>query len=247
MINYINYNGQDSRDFGLLISAKDSYNQPERDVEYISVPGRNGDLIFDNGRYKNIDISYSFTLVAPTLNTKLSNPNYSMMHAVNPINAWLISNGQYFKLYDSYEPDYYRLAECKGGISHSTQNNNYSKFTVNFNCKPYRYRTDGDNVITVMPGNTIYNPEAFDSTPYFKIYASSSGTVSFSLNGVSVSIQNVTDYIEMDCDIQNVYKGSANKNSDFTGGFPVLKSGINGFGFLTNITKIDIIPRWRTL
>ena len=247
MINYINYNGQDSRNFGLLVSAKDSYNQPERDVEYISVPGRNGDLVFDNGRYKNINISYSFTLVAETLNSRLENPNYGLQYAIKDINKWLISDGNYHKLYDSYNPDYYRFAECSGGISHDVQNPNFAKFSVTFNCKPYRYRTDGDNVITVMPGNTIYNPEAFDSTPYLKIYASSGGTVSFSLNGVSVSIQNVTDYVEMDCDIQNVYKGSANKNSDFTGGFPMLKSGNNGFGSLTNITKIDIIPRWRAL
>lgn len=31
---------------------------PERDVNVISVPGRNGDLVIDNGRFKNITIEY---------------------------------------------------------------------------------------------------------------------------------------------------------------------------------------------
>ena len=39
----------DSADYAIYISGDGVYNAPERDVEFVSVPGSNGDIAMDNG------------------------------------------------------------------------------------------------------------------------------------------------------------------------------------------------------
>lgn len=41
-----------------VISGYGTYGAPERDVEMVAIPGRNGDLIFDNGRFTNAEVYY---------------------------------------------------------------------------------------------------------------------------------------------------------------------------------------------
>ena len=58
MKNFIIFNGQSLRDFGVYISGLNTYNAPSRDVDSVKVPGRNGTLTMDNGRYNNINVTY---------------------------------------------------------------------------------------------------------------------------------------------------------------------------------------------
>ncbi len=48
------FKGQPSSSFGLIISEKDIYSAPAHDVSFVSVPGRNGDVLIDNNRYENM-------------------------------------------------------------------------------------------------------------------------------------------------------------------------------------------------
>lgn len=58
MVNKFLYRDQLSSSFGIYISGPAVYNAPERDEEVIEIPGRNGSLTIDNGRFKNIDVRY---------------------------------------------------------------------------------------------------------------------------------------------------------------------------------------------
>ena len=49
----------DLSDWGVQFGSKSLYNAPKRNVENISVPGRNGDVIIDHGNWENIDVTYS--------------------------------------------------------------------------------------------------------------------------------------------------------------------------------------------
>ena len=46
--NYITYSGKSSADYGVWVSGGGTFDAPSRDVQTVSVPGRNGDLTFDN-------------------------------------------------------------------------------------------------------------------------------------------------------------------------------------------------------
>ena len=53
---YFQYNMKRSTEFNIKILESNHRNFVERDVEFISVPGRTGDLIIDNGRTLNFDL-----------------------------------------------------------------------------------------------------------------------------------------------------------------------------------------------
>lgn len=42
----------------MFILGKGTYGAPSRDIEQIHVPGRNGDILVDNGGWNNVTIKY---------------------------------------------------------------------------------------------------------------------------------------------------------------------------------------------
>lgn len=250
MLNYFKFNGGDSRDYGVLIRNKKTYNQAEKDITFEPVAGRSGDIVIDNGRYNNVEMGYGVTLFAPTLDEKNINQNINLAYSTQDLKDWLIADGNYYKLTDCYDPDYYRMACYSGGMEFETFTTNIAKTDIIFNCKPYKYRNDGENLIEINHNSEIiYNPEAHNALPYIKIYGINSHTTTvFSINGKTYILSNVDGYVEMDCEMQNVFKDTIPKNNTFQGQYlPTLSPGKNKINFISNIAKIEIIPKWRTI
>lgn len=89
---------------------------------------------------------------------------------------------------------------------------------------------------------TITNPTLFDSQPFLRVY----GTGTLGINSQSVTITQADEYTDIDCEMMDCFKGTANKNPyvQFTDyNFPVLKPGVN-YVSLSGITKVEITPRW---
>ena len=85
------YNGHCCRDFGIYVSGENTFNGPERDYELVSIPGRSGDLIRDNKRYKNITVSYQAFI------------HRDFLRNTDAARAWLLGSPmQYQKLEDDY-------------------------------------------------------------------------------------------------------------------------------------------------
>ena len=61
------------------------------------------------------------------------------------------------------------------------------------------------------------------------------------------AVLGTTDYIDIDCDRMNAYKGATNKNDKISGDFPVIKSGANTLATTGTITKLTITPRYFTI
>lgn len=58
------YLGTDSAEnYGIIMTAPPDHVIAERDIERKEVPGRSGDVIIDNGRYKNITVKYSCAIL----------------------------------------------------------------------------------------------------------------------------------------------------------------------------------------
>ena len=57
MLSFI-FNGKDSyKDFGILIEKRPNVPSPKRRVSYISIPGRNSSLRYDEETYEDITLS----------------------------------------------------------------------------------------------------------------------------------------------------------------------------------------------
>lgn len=229
------YNDAASLDMGLLIKEKGSYRGAQRDVTYTSVPGRNGDLIIDNGRWKNINIAYSVALI--------NNTPWSFSELSGMIRKWLLVDQGYKKLWDSYDPGYYRLASFSNEVDLTQELRDVGSANISFNCKPFKYSFTGQEKIALSAsGENLHNPEACPSKPYIKI--NGSGTISLSINSATVHLTGVDGYIELDSEIMNAYKGTTPLNNSMTGSFLELSPGDNEISWTGSVSSIEIIPRW---
>lgn len=250
MIHYFEYNGKDSRDYDVYITDKSAYNKPQRDISFESVVGRSGDLIIDNGRYKNLDIEYNLRLFAKEIIGN-NNPN-DFAFAFSRVADWLRSNNNYCRLTDSYNPNYYRMAVVNSSISLTQKHPMIGDFSVTFNCKPYIYNFSGDNIIEIaQSGEVIYNYENSDSLPLIRAYSNNSSsptTIVFAINERGFSVTNVLDYVDIDSEMMNVYKGETNMNANYSASsFPTFNIGSNTITFVANVSKLSIKPRWRSI
>ena len=228
----LTYDGTDLKTYGIYVSGEDSWAKPAPDITRTTVPGRSGDLITFNNRYENVDIVYHLGIVADF------NENFS-----NFIGFLLKSPG-YKKLVDSYHPDVYRMAMVESSIApEMTVRNREGLFDVAFNCKPQTYLISGDTATTFTSSGTITNPTPFKAKPLLRVY----GTGSLSVGGRTISISTNSSYTDIDCDLQDAFRGSTNCNGNITlqsGDFPELSAGSNTITLGSGITRVVITPRW---
>ena len=251
MLNYFTFDGKDSRDFSILIKSKKSYNAPERLLNFQSIPGRDGDLVIDTGSYSNINMSYDILILAD----KAFDSNVDVVRATEKIKEWFYSKpGQYLELCDSYDPEYYRQAVFTGELEFEPDRNNYHYITsqIKFNCKPYRYRLNGNKTITVDENNTIItNFEKYNSLPLIRLYGIN--TSHFVINGYQYGFDFLGtgfNYVDIDSEKQIVYHGSVSYMNKYTPSsilFPELTAGNNTISFGGGTSKIEISPKWRTI
>ena len=108
-MNYFVYNGVSSLDMGLRIESKNVFSAPEYDVTFQSIPGRNGDLILPNGRYPNVQVTYSVFLPAKSI--------AELAEKITKVKAWLYGEqNAYHSLSDSYDTLYTRKAVYSGSL-----------------------------------------------------------------------------------------------------------------------------------
>lgn len=228
------YNGKSTQDFGVWISGSGVWGAPERDVEHIEIPGRNGDLTVDNGRFKNITVKYPAFI------------SRNFGERFDSFRAFMTSSPGYHRLEDTYHPDEYRMAEYYQAIEPEPGTLNRSgQFDLEFYCKPQRYLKSGEKTIEFTTTGQIVNPTLFESKPLLRVY----GTGSFGLGNQTITITSANVYTDIDCEIKDAFKGTTNCNGNIrlsSGDFPVLRPGNNGVS-LNGISKIEITPRWYTI
>ena len=233
MINWIVFNHKSLKDFGVFISGSGTYNAAERDVETIEIAGRNGNLTLDNGRYKNISLTYPAFIMEDFSENSQALRNF------------LLSQKGYLRLEDTYHPEEFRLARWNGEFSTEPIDELYGgEFSLTFDCYPQRFTKEGEYPIEITQATTIKNGNLVSALPLIRAY----GTGSFTVGGIGVQITSANGYTDIDCDLQEAYKDTlatnCNANIVLTNGvFPQLVPGDNAIT-LTGITKLEITPRW---
>ena len=130
----LKFAGKDLEEFGVVALGRGTYGAPERDVEQIHVPGRNGDLLYAAGGFKNLDITYPCSITE------------NQQENSRKLRNWLLSHPGYAVLEDDYDTDHIRHAEYRGPYApdvHTARDNSSANFDLVFNCKPQRWRRDG--------------------------------------------------------------------------------------------------------
>lgn len=187
----LSFNGVSSLELDpkIVIQTPPEYQYPGKDVTTTHVPGRNGDIIVDNGSYKNVTRTYSLGVG--------SEHGIDFISVSQKLVKWLKSGKGYRRLEDDYDPDVYRLAEYSSDGSFTNIYDGAISFSVDFDCKPQRYLKSGEKELTFTTATfKLTNPTNFTALPKITI----SGLESISDFGSEILMTFVNN-AEKICDI----------------------------------------------
>ena len=239
------FDGIKSSDYGVYVLTARLNDKPEREVEPVSVPGRNGDLHIDMKRYTNVEVVYSCAIVEDA---------YDLYDSFL---ARLMASGTHRKLSDNIYPAYYRMGRFTGLVEpHMGYTRQLATFDLTFDCDPQRWLVEGQNAVPVTGGTTakLINPTHYASKTLIKVSGTGTGTISFAPETGSsdtLTINSNPGNMIIDCDLQDIYNSSTmasyNSRVTFSGGdFPELLPGQNSILSASGL-NLEIIPRWWTL
>lgn len=171
------FDGTSSGDFGVYISGAGTFNAPARDIEMVSIPGRNGALALDRGRFENIEVTYKAGLFGVD--------EADFAEAISEFRNFLCSRSGYVRLEDDYNPDEYRMAVYKSGLDVKADVLKAGEFDLVFDCKPQRWLKSGETAVTVASGDTLTNPTLFESSPLLEV----DGYGAIGFNGYEIDIE----------------------------------------------------------
>lgn len=230
MKDIITFNGKPFSDFGVYFDGSKSFDTPEKDVSFYSVVGKNGDLSISNDRFKNVEITFRCFI------------RDGFKGGYPALMNYLASQEGYGRLETSTEPEVYRMCQLVRSVRPTTgAYNKFGSFDLVFNCKPQKFYKSGEKAIELEANSTINNPSFMPSLPIFEVQGTGTITVGDSVLALS---QN-TGTTLIDCEIQDAYEGTLNRNGDLTvtNGFPTLKAGTTEVQ-VSGFTSAYMIPRW---
>lgn len=194
----ITFDGNDFETYGVIVDSVDTWAKPERDRSLIHVPGRNGDLIIDNGGYKNIEITYH-CLIKDGWKTKF-NDFVSLLYGLKG----------YHELDDDIHTEGYRVAEFAGPInSELIFATDTGEFDLKFNCKPQIYVPGSVHIMNFDTADAevdLLNDYNMIAYPFITFDGANGGAlmeIQIPTGGWTIEIAaNNYDFIKIDCELE---------------------------------------------
>lgn len=206
----LEFDGESSKDYGVYITGEAVFNAPERDIEMISIPGRNGAFALDKGRFENIEVCYPAGIFADN--------ELDFAEAISDFRNFLCSKKGYCRLTDDYNPDEYRLAIYKSGLEVTPAMLKGGEFEIVFDCKPQRYLMSGEAPINASNNEVIFNPTLYEAHPLLMV----EGAGAITLNGYGINIE---DEEVGEIELVPAVNGVVSYNGDYRENMVLLESG----------------------
>jgi phage-related protein len=242
MAGWFIYNGLNTANInGLEVTGQDTYTVATRNINHQAVSGRSGDLLSDEGTFKQVKITYHCTVEHDT----------DIETILDTIMPYLMTAGEYKALSDSYHSDTFRLAVVDKGINIDALRPNGGSayracnFDIVFSCRPERFLTAGNTQATVSNNGTVNNPTAFPAYPLLEI--TGTGTVNIGSQQITIA-SGCASPVFIDCETMDAYSSQgANLNSYVTLPLAQIKlfSGNNTITY-SGVSSVKITPRtWK--
>lgn len=241
-----------SDELNITVQGFPAFTAAEPRVTVYSIPGRNGDLTYWDGSYKNV-VGEIKCFVAQT---------EGISDALAKINN-LLAIGGYKKLILSSDLGRYRLARITNAAEIDIRMGVIAPFVLKMDCKPQRF-FDGEEVVQLSgTGGVLYNPTRFTAKPIMRCYFSDATTGATTLKientlgtetiNLGTSVAAGATWIDIDFEEKSIIN-SAGDALAITSAFQGvgLAGGDNTITVTTatgsdRFTQIDVTPRWWTL
>lgn len=224
--------GIDARSAGIQLQEPINFSEavPIRDAQ--TIPGRNGDLIWETGSYENRSgVATCFCL------------QKDVEKAISSAGRYLMTKKGYRLLETSDDPEHYWLAMVENSPQIATRMRALDSFSIGFDCKPQRFVKAGELPVVFTESGYLFNQYGQVALPKITLYGQGEG--SLTIGDCVVKVKALNGVLYLDSDTQNAYNDSGNQNMNINAPvFPTLPDGEIPVAFSGGIKKVEIIPRW---
>ena len=224
--------GIDARSAGIQLQAPIEFSEAVPVVEAQTIPGRNGDLIWETGSYENRSGSASCFCLQKDVEK-----------AVSSAGRFLMGKKGYRRLETSDDPDHYWMARVENSPQIAMRLRTLAPFEIGFDCKPQRFVKAGENAVGFDGNGELFNQYGQVSLPFITLYGQGEGWLA--IGDCVVEVKAFDGILYLDSDTQNAYNNNGNQNLNINAPvFPVLGDGEIKIEFSGGIDRVEIIPRW---
>lgn len=193
---YFVFNGKSNKDFGLEVAGGKIHSTSSNDVERVTVPGRDGDLLISKNRLNSVERSFPVNLV---------NENGLIATNISAVSEWLGVLG-YQDLTLSYEPEFVYKATYLETFSIEETLRQFGKTNITFICHPIKFYKDGQTSVNLTNGQNFQGKGNVIAKPIIVIRGN--GTTTLTINGRKTKLKDVQNTITLDMQANQVFSGN---------------------------------------
>lgn len=196
--------GVDARSVGIKLQSPVEFSDAVPVVDIQSIPGRNGDLVWDTGSYENRSGSASCFCLQKDVEKALS-----------AAGRFLMSGKGYRRLETSDDPDHFWMARVENSPEIAMRLRTLAPFSIDFDCKPQRFLKDGENTIVFTESGSLFNQYGQVALPLIAVYYK--GNTTLIVGSATVELKSKwyhKDYLDQELQKYglNIYVLSSNLN-----------------------------------
>lgn len=189
------FNGVSSTTHGLRVTSDYVINSTGNDVETVSVPGRDGDLLISKNRLKSVTIELPCTVLS----------SRKLTDAESDISNWLNVDG-YKDLTLSWDPDFIYRSAFIETFEIASLMRQFGKVKLNFLTYPVKFYKQGRTTQTLSNGATVNGLGNVKANPVITLVGS--GDCTLTINGRKTKLRAVQNTITLDMQARQVFSGN---------------------------------------
>lgn len=222
----IYFNNERSLYLNLFLENYPSISITNEEYEEIKVEGRSGSLIINKGTYPDKKIPFTFTILSPQLEIDFERV-YEWLTEIEDNRLIFGRNDRCYKVKKVVFGDIQKEFRTIG------------QFDITFLCEPFTQDLERTVLELTSSGFKINYTGNAPGDTLIKVYGT--GNIQLTINGETIQINNVNNYVEIDSDLLQVRnQDKTSKDNDTSGDFILLEKGINTISYTGNVTKIVI-------
>lgn len=222
----IYFNENKSLNLNLYLENYPSIPIANEEYEEVAVEGRSGNLIINKGTYPDKKIPFTFTILSPQIEIDFERV-YEWFNEIEDNRLIFGREDRCYKVKKVIFGDIQKEFRTIG------------EFDVTFLCEPFTQDlTETVQEITSSGFKINYTGNAPGDT-LIKIYCN--GDIQLTVNGETMQINDVADYVEIDSNLLQVRnQDGTSKDNDTLGDFILLEKGENMISYIGEVTKIVV-------
>jgi len=220
------FNNNTSINLNLFLEEYPAIPIANEEYEEVPVEGRNGTLFINKNTYPNKDVPFTFTILSEDIEIDFEK-----------VYEWLTEIEDNRMIFGNQDRCYKVKKILFGNLKKEFRS--IGEFEVTFICEPFSQ--DLDSIIYEITSNnfSFYYGGNAPGEPILKVYGS--GNIQLTINGETMVISNVTDYVEIDSNLLQVRNlDLTSKDYDAIGDFALFTKGENTIAYTGSVTKIIV-------